>query len=75
MLAGMWGAKLNNGTRDRYKEMLHELLKNVVKGILAKFLFYLCITKAEGKEWKWTGSSTLDQHLLSKIVWPQVSHF
>ena len=29
MLAGMWGAKLNNGTRDRYKEMLQEVFKNV----------------------------------------------
>ena len=29
MLAGMWGAKLVNGTRDRYGEMLKKILQEV----------------------------------------------
>ena len=29
VLAGMWGAKLNNNTRNKYKEMLGKIMKNV----------------------------------------------
>ena len=30
------------------------------------------VIKASGKDWKWTGASTLDQHLLTELVWPEV---
>ena len=33
MLAGMWGAKLNNGTRVQYREMLLKILLQVGLGI------------------------------------------
>ena len=84
ILGGMWGAKLNDKTRHRYKELLVKMLENVsfykkdkfdawLKKLKYYFLFFslMNVNQANGKEWKYG----LDQQILAQIVWPQVLIF
>ena len=79
ILGGMWGAKLNDETRHKYKQLLVKMLENVriynkkinifLGSKILKYFFNLMnVKQASGKEWKWG----LDQQILAQIVWPQV---